>query len=149
MKTALRTQFITPKFAELPKDYTGLCLLLLPRPIHSRAQAAEVEVMIDALAVDENRLSADQRDYLEMLSDVLEAWDDSQIPKGKGHSGMAFLALLIEQSGQTPASVAREIGVNRSVMTRLLSGERAFTVSQAKALGKYFAVDPASLLGLN
>jgi antitoxin component HigA of HigAB toxin-antitoxin module len=148
MKTVSRPPFIAPKFAGLPKDYTGLCLLLLPRPIHNRGQAADAEAMIDALAVDENRLSADQGDYLAMLSDVLEAWDEAQTPKGKTLSGAAFLALLIEQSGQSAASVAREIGVDRSVMTRLLSGERAFTVSQAQALGKHFAVDPAALLGL-
>ncbi len=149
MKTASYTRLVTPKFVDLPKDYTSLCSLLLPRPIRDRRQAAEVEVMIDALAVDEQKLSEDQRDYLEMLSEVLEVWDDSQSPQAAGLSGAAFLALLIEQSDQSAASVAREIGVERSTMTRLLSGERGFTVEQAQALGKHFAVDPSALLGLS
>lgn len=149
MKTATRPRFTAPSFDELPADYAALCALLLPRPVRSRAQAAEVESMIDALAVDERRLSKDQRDYLEMLCDVLEAWDESQAPGiGKATPGK-FLAMLLDQTGQSAASVARAISVDRSVITRLLSGERAFTVPQAQALARHFAVDAAAFLGLS
>lgn len=148
MKTTPRTRFTPPGFENLPKDYTSLCLLLLPRPIHTRAQAADVEAMIDVLAVDERRLSADQRDYLEMLCDVLETWDQSQSPATASLEPSALLKLLLEESGQTAAAVARAIGVDRSVMTRLLSGERTFTISQASALAEHFAVTPAAFLHL-
>jgi antitoxin component HigA of HigAB toxin-antitoxin module len=149
MKTASRTRFTPPPFAELPRDYTGLCLLLLPRPIHSRTQAGEVEAMIDVLAVDERRLSADQRDYLEMLSEVLTHWDQAHTPAAADIAPAALLQLLLEESGQSAAAVARAIRVDRSVMTRLLSGERPFTVPQAKALAAHFAVAPAAFLDLS
>ncbi len=148
MKTTSRTHFNPPPFAELPKDYPGLCQLLLPRPIHSRTQAAEVEAMIDALAVDERRLSSDQRDYLEMLNDVLMAWDEAHSPASADVPPAKLLELLLEESGQTAAAVARAIGVDRSVMTRLLNGTRSFTVSQARALGSHFAIEPAAFLDL-
>lgn len=149
MKTAPRTRFTAPSFDELPADYHALCSLLLPRPVRSRSQAAEVESMIDALAVDERRLSKDQRDYLEMLCDVLEVWDESQAPTTGKLTPAKFLALLLDQSGQSAAAVARAIGVDRSIITRLLSGERAFTVSQAQALAQHFAVDATAFLGLS
>ncbi|GEM_PF-2488985 len=149
MKTAPRIRFTAPSFDELPRDYSALCALLLPRPIRSRSQAAEVETMIDALAVDERRLTKDQRDYLEMLCDVLEMWDAAHAPAAGKLSPAAFLALLLEQSGQSAAEVSRQIAVDRSVMTRLLSGERAFTVPQAQALARHFAVDAAAFLGLS
>lgn len=148
MKTTSRARPAPPRFEALPKDYTSLCLLLLPRPIHNRSQAAEVEALIEVLAVDERRLSADQRDYLEMLSDVLDTWDQSRSPATADLSPAAFLKLLLEESGQTAATVARAIGVDRSVITRLLNGERTFTVSQAKALAEHFAVDPAAFLNI-
>ena len=148
MKTTPRTRLASPRFEELPKDYTSLCLLLLPRPIHSHAQATDVEAMIDVLAVDEHRLTADQCDYLEMLCDVLETWDHAQSPTTASLEPSALLKLLLEESGQTAADVARAIGVDRSAMTRLLSGERAFTVPQASALAEHFAVAPTSFLNL-
>ncbi|MDI1312217.1 helix-turn-helix domain-containing protein [Prosthecobacter sp.] len=89
--------------------------------------------MIDTLAVDERRLSADERDYLEMLSEVLTVWDESRSPAAADIAPAALLKLLLEESGQTAAAVARAIGVDRSVITRLLNGERAFTIQQAKA----------------
>ncbi len=149
MKTAMPLRLTAAQFDGLPADYAALCALLLPRPIRSRAQAAEVESMIDTLAVDERHLSRDQRDYLEMLCDVLEAWDESQAPAIGKTTPARFLTLLIEESGQPSAAVARAIGVDRSVITRLLSGERAFTISQAQALARHFAVDAAAFLGLS
>ena len=41
MKTTSRARCSPPSFAELPRDYTSLCLLLLPRPIHNRSQATD------------------------------------------------------------------------------------------------------------
>ncbi|MDB6005552.1 MAG: family transcriptional regulator [Prosthecobacter sp.] len=149
MKTTSRASFIPPPFAKLPRDYLRLCQLLLPRPIHSRTQAAEVEAMIDSLAVDERRLSADQRDYLEMLNEVLTVWDEARSPAAADIAPAALLQLLLEASGQTAAAVARSIGVDRSVMTRLLNGSRSFTVPQAKALAAHFAVAPAAFLDLS
>jgi len=123
--------------------------LLLPRPIHSRAQAVDVEAMIDALAVDERRLSADQRDYLEMLNEVLTVWDETHAPAATDITPAALLKLLLEESGQTAAAVARAIGVNRSVLTRLLDGTRHFTIPQAKALAAHFAVAPVAFLDID
>lgn len=149
MKTTSRTSSTPPPFAQMPRDYLRLCQLLLPRPIHSRAQAAEVEAMIDALAVDERRLSADQRDYLEMLNEVLSVWDEAHSPAAADITPSALLQLLLEESGQTAAAVSRSIGVDRSVMTRLLNGTRPFTVPQAKSLAAHFAVAPAAFLELS
>ena len=104
--------------------------------------------MIDALAVDERRLSADQRDYLEMLNEVLTIWDESR-SAAADIAPAALLKLLLEESGQNAASVARSIGVDRSVMTRLLKGTRPFTVPQAKALAAHFAMAPAAFLDLS
>ena len=105
--------------------------------------------MIDALAVDERRLSADQRDYLEMLNEVLTLWDEAHSPAAADLAPAALLRLLLEESGQTAAAVARAIGADRSVITRLLNGTRPFTVPQAKALAAHFALDPAAFLDLS
>lgn len=149
MKTATSSRVAALSFVDLPTDYTALCSLLLPRPIRSRSQAAEVEAMIDTLAVDEHSLTKDQCDYLEMLCDVLDAWDKTQTSSIRKITAAKFLALLLDQSGRSAAAVARAIGVDRSTITRLLSGERAFTVPQAQALAKHFAVDPVTFLGLS
>jgi antitoxin component HigA of HigAB toxin-antitoxin module len=151
MKTTLPPTFSTSlAYEHLPRDYAGLCSLLLPRPIRSRRQATSVESLIDTLAVHERRLSADQRDYLQILSSLIEAWDQNQeLDVAKNPTPGEFLRLLLETSGQSGAMVARALGLDRSAMTRLLKGERSFTVSQARALAAYFAVDAGVFLGLS
>ena len=39
------------RFADLPKDYAGLCRGLLPRPIHDTAEYANVAEVADAMVL--------------------------------------------------------------------------------------------------
>ncbi|MDZ4287147.1 MAG: helix-turn-helix domain-containing protein [Prosthecobacter sp.] len=151
MKTASSSGTSAPLgYKDLPRDYSGLCKLLLPRPIHNRRQANRVGQLVDILAVHETRLSANQKDYLEILAELLESWDTAQAPDlAESTTPAAFLDLLLQTSGQTAASVARAVGFDRSALTRLLKGERAFTVAQARALAAHFAVDAGVFLGLS
>jgi len=52
--------------------------MYLIRPIHNRAEADCAEEMIDLLAG--HSLNRDQADYLDLLSDVFEKWENFQFP---------------------------------------------------------------------
>lgn len=77
MKIRNRLRPSTP-FAKIPKSYAELMAMYLIRPIHGRAEADYAEEMIDLLAG--HSLNAEQADYLDLLSDVFEKWEDSQFP---------------------------------------------------------------------
>ena len=77
MKNRNRLRPSTP-FAKIPKSYAELMAMYLIAPIHNRAEADCAEEMIDLLAG--HSLNGEQDDYLDLLSDVFEKWEDSQFP---------------------------------------------------------------------
>jgi len=77
MKIRNRLRPSTP-FARIPKSYSELMAMYLIRPIHNRAEADCAEEMIDLLAG--HSLNRDQADYLDLLSDVFEKWENFQFP---------------------------------------------------------------------
>ena len=61
------------EFARLPKDYTGLCRMLTPRPIHDKVDFENVTEITDAMAG--HKLTADQEDYFDLLCRLIEDYD--------------------------------------------------------------------------
>lgn len=126
-------------FDTLPKNYTGLCQSLLPRPIHSRVAYREAVAMADTLAG--HRLSKDQADYFDILCSLIEDYEQVDEPKA---SGMDALRALMEAHGMNGAGLADLLGVTRSLASRLLSGERELTRNHIDALAKHFGVGHAA-----
>ena len=84
MKIRNRLRPSTP-FAKIPKSYSELMAMYLIRPIHNRAEADCAEEMINLLAG--HSLNQDQADYLDLLSDVFEKWEDFQFPINRTKPG--------------------------------------------------------------
>jgi hypothetical protein len=64
-RNIMKTTYMKIKFARLPKDYTGLCRMLTPRPIHDKVDFENVTEITDAMAG--HKLTADQEDYFDLL----------------------------------------------------------------------------------
>ena len=62
MKTATQKTRPFTRYADVPKTYSELCQLYLPRPIHDDAEDTAATAMMNALAVFV-QLNAEQRDY--------------------------------------------------------------------------------------
>jgi len=71
-----KTQFRF-RFESLPKDYSALCRLLLPRPIRDSVDYDNVAEIADAMALWQDDFSTDQRDYFDMLCALIEDYDAS------------------------------------------------------------------------
>lgn len=135
-----------PPFAEWPTDYAGLCReVLLPRPIHSRADCRRAVAVTDAMAG--HRLNRDQGDYFELLCDLIAAWDEAHAPAPPPAATPAeVLAHLLEAHGLSGAGLARLLGVSPSLASRLLRGERHLTTGHITALCGHFGLEPAAFL---
>ena len=46
----MKTPQTKTELARLPKDYAGLCRMLMPRPIHDRVELHNVTEITDAMA---------------------------------------------------------------------------------------------------
>ncbi|MBI4323986.1 MAG: helix-turn-helix domain-containing protein [Chloroflexi bacterium] len=145
MKTATRTSAGSESIAALPKDYTGLCQRYVPRPLHDAAEYAAARQAIEPLLGFEDRLNADQVDYLEAVSSFIEAYDRARVKWPKG-SPVDTLKFLLEQHEMSAADLSRILGSDRSLGPKLLRGERRLTVDHIRTLARRFNVEPGVLL---
>jgi HTH-type transcriptional regulator / antitoxin HigA len=131
--------------AEAPETYEELVRLYLPRPIHDQIElenATEVADWISLRAKNE-----DQLDYLEILGDQLDKYENTG-KSDKPSSPLEVLNFLVQEHGITTRALGKILGVDHSVASRILKGERAITVEHAKKLGARFKLDPKVFLKL-
>ena len=108
-------------YADIPKTYRELCQLYLPRPIHGEAEDAEATALMNALAVF-NRLNAEQRDYLDVLTEFVDEFDKGKKTRRPKISGLDVLKHLMEEHGMAAADLARLLDVSRSLGARSCEG---------------------------
>ena len=130
------------RFTALPKDYAGLCAVLLPRPVRDRVDYANVSEVTDAMAVHEEALTTDQEDYFELLCQLLEEYD-AQHTGWPVRTPLASLKHLLAEQGMESPGLAKLLGVVPRTAAAILAGERSLTVEQVRKLAGHFAVSPA------
>lgn len=111
------------------------------RPIHKDSEHRRAIKVLDAL-LDRPKLSRDERDYLEVLADIIEKYEESHleivpIPDRE------MLSFLMEAAGVTQAEVARCTGIPNSVLSNIAHGKRDLNRGQIAKLSGYFHVSPA------
>jgi len=89
---------------------------------------------------------------LEIVCSRISSWENSQ-PEIKAFreeldgipAGLAVLRTLIDQYQLTLSDFANEIG-SKSMVSRVLSGERQLTLNHIKALASRFNISPAAFI---
>ncbi len=135
-----------PAFKSIPADYVGLCLLLPPRPIHDEVGYRNTLEIADIMAGFEDRMTADQKDYFDLLCELIEKYEERSSKRPKLRA-VALLKHLLGEHGLSGAALSRILGKSASLGPMVLRGERQITADHAVRLGKYFALSPAAFLG--
>jgi len=125
--------------ADIPKTYRELCQLYLPRPIHNESENTEATAMMNTLAVF-NRLNAEQRDYLDVLTEFVDEFDKRKKIRLPKISSVDVLKQLMEEHGMIAADLARLLGVHRSLGAMILRRERKLTLNHVRTLARHFGV---------
>src|SRR5271156_5677299 len=102
----------TPKRAQdrAGRDrYLDLVRTVPLRPIGSEAELDRAIAMIDAL-LDQDKRNGDEEDYLEVLSDLVEKYEDEHDPMPPV-SGAEMLLFLIESKATSQTEVAANAGI--------------------------------------
>jgi HTH-type transcriptional regulator/antitoxin HigA len=131
--------------AEAPETYEELVRLYLPRPIHDQIERENATEVADWIAI--RAKNKDQLDYLEILGDQLDKYENGGKPD-KTSSPLEILNYLGEENGITTRELGKILGIDHSVAARILKGERTITVDHAKSLGARFKMDPKAFLKL-
>jgi HTH-type transcriptional regulator/antitoxin HigA len=125
--------------ADIPKTYRELCQLYLPRPIHNDAEDAEATAMMNALAVF-TRLNAEQRDYLDVLTEFVDEFDKGKKVRWPKISGLDALKHLLEEHEMSAADLSRMLHTSRNLGAMILRGERKLTLNHVRTLARHFGV---------
>jgi HTH-type transcriptional regulator / antitoxin HigA len=114
------------------------------RPLRTDADLNGAVSIIDSL-IDQDDLSAPEQDYLDVLSDLVEAYEAEAVPMiPVGDAEM--LRFLIEQKGVTQSETATEAGIAESTISEVLSGKRKLNRTQIGKLARFFHIEPGAFL---
>jgi HTH-type transcriptional regulator / antitoxin HigA len=111
------------------------------RPIRSETELDRAISMIDSL-LDQEQRDSDEEDYLDVLSDLIEKYEDEHDPMPPVN-GAEMLRFLIESRETTQAKLAVETGIAESTISSLLVGKRELSRKHIEALARHFHVSPA------
>jgi HTH-type transcriptional regulator / antitoxin HigA len=135
-----RTPSIATVYGKRQDRYLELVRRFPLRPIRSEEELDDAIRVIDML-VDQEKRSDAEEDYLDVLGDLIEAYEDVHHPMDEPSDG-DMLRFLIEQKGVTQAAVARDAGLAASTVSEVLAGKRTLTRAQIGKLAKFFKVEP-------
>jgi len=130
---------------KLPKTYEGLVALHVPRPIHDEVSYQNTVQVVDALAG--MKLNSDQEDFLEILSQQIEAYEAEHLQMPKQKTGLELVRLLLEENELSGDDLAELLEVDRSVAYKILKGTRNLTVDHVRRLAERFAISADAILG--
>lgn len=131
-------------YGETEDRYLDLVRQFPLRPLRSDADLDAAVAVIDAL-IDQPRLTPPEHDYLDVLSDLVEAYETETIPM-RPVSDADLLRFLIEQKSVTQAAVATGAGIAESTISEVLACKRKLNRTQVSKLARYFHVEPGVFL---
>jgi HTH-type transcriptional regulator/antitoxin HigA len=110
------------------------------RPLRSAAELDGAIKVVDGL-LDKPRLTRDEQDYLDVLSDLIERCEDSLFEFRPVEDGK-MLAFLLEAKQVSQSTAAAKTGIPNSVLSNVLHGKRKLNRGQIAKLADYFSVEP-------
>jgi HTH-type transcriptional regulator/antitoxin HigA len=97
--------------------------------------------MMNALAVFP-RLNAEQRDYLEVLTEFVDAYDKTKPVRRPKIKGLDVLKHLLIEHGLNGSALSRILGGSRNLGAMILRGDRNLTLAHVRKLAAHFKVNP-------
>ncbi|MBY0360159.1 MAG: hypothetical protein K2W82_19305 [Candidatus Obscuribacterales bacterium] len=116
------------------------------RPIHNDKENDRAAEICDELTDRIDRLSTAEKDYLEVLSDLVAKYESRWDDEARKMSPRELIEYLMEQNYLQQKDLIPEFG-SASRVSEFLSGEReSLSLEQAKKLAKRFSLNIAVLV---
>jgi antitoxin component HigA of HigAB toxin-antitoxin module len=128
-------------FPSLPEDYATLCReVWLPRPIHDRTEHEAALSAIEPLWGHEENMNADQADWFQLVADLIADYEDAHEPAPQALPWSQRLSGLLAEHGMTAADLGRFLGLDPSMGSKILKGDRKLTAAHIKRLSRHFTL---------
>lgn len=116
------------------------------RPLRTKRDYVAATKVLDQLAVrGEDDLDADEWDYLEVLTDLVEDYDNEHFPVPVIGSPRDRLAALLEEAGMSKADLGRLLG-NSGLASQIMLGRRQLSKTHIRILSQHFKLDAGYFL---
>ena len=139
MKTPTKTQDKASK--DLPADYSALCReVWLPRPIRDKVEYQTALAAIEPLWGHEKTMNRDQTDWFVLVADLVAQYEDRTAKQSPALPLAKRLAGLLEAHSMAAADLARLLGLDASMGSKIINGTRQLTAAHVRALSEHFAL---------
>jgi HTH-type transcriptional regulator / antitoxin HigA len=115
------------------------------RPLRSEAELDNATKVVNML-LDQERLDEGEQDYLDVLADLIERYEQERHPIAPCSDG-ALLAYLLELRSTRQNELARATGIAASTISEVLADKRQLTRAQIEKVAAHFDVAPGVFLG--
>jgi antitoxin component HigA of HigAB toxin-antitoxin module len=129
----------------LPESFEELCAMHLPRTIRDKVDYQNTAEIVDCLAVL-NRRTKGQEEYLETLTQLIEAYDNGNFQVSAACTPLEAIRFLMEAHDLSASDIGRILG-SRSLGAAILRGERQISKRNALTLAAHFKLNPGLFLG--
>ncbi|HEY9599089.1 MAG TPA: transcriptional regulator [Cyanophyceae cyanobacterium] len=123
------------------KTYASLLAAYQPKIIASEDEYNSTIESIEQMMVRGEELTPEENSLLELLSILVEIYEDSQFP-GEPSSPQNILLHLMDARELKQSDLVGVIG-SKGIVSEIVNGKRSISKAQAKALGEFFHVSPA------
>jgi HTH-type transcriptional regulator/antitoxin HigA len=125
----------------LNNTYLELLQSFPPRPITSEAELVATQKVIDSL-LDRDKLSADERDYLNLLGTLVYEYEEKQEPIPDIY-GVELLKALLDEFGMRQKDLV-PVFRTESIISDILKGKRQLSARHIEELAQFFHISPAA-----
>jgi len=125
-----------------PKRYARLLACKLPAVIRTQEENKRLIAELEELDARDEELTPEEREYSELLTVLIEAFEDAHYPL-EGSTPASRLQSLMEAHGLRQRDLLGVFG-SRGIASEVVGGKRAISKAQAKSLAALFHV-PADL----
>lgn len=127
------------------QEYARLLSKALPVKIRTEAEYDRLNATIRELVDrDEERLSPEEERLVDLLSDLIQQYDEEHYPI-KDLPPHEMLRSLMDDNGLGHQDIWQLFG-SQDIASAVLKGKRAISRAQAKKLGDFFKIDPEVFL---
>jgi len=130
------------KMSQIPKEWNDLVILL--KPIHTKGDYDKVIHVLDEL-VGRTDLTKDQKDFVESLSILVEAYENEHEPIKENNDPIETLKFLLEANNMNRSDLGHLLG-SRSLGSVIMNHKRGLSKNHIKILSERFSVSPSLFL---
>jgi HTH-type transcriptional regulator / antitoxin HigA len=124
--------------------YQELLAECQPRPIRSAREHARALAIVERL-MDKPRKTAAEREMIELLSTLVDQYEESRWPTPTASPGEVLKFLMAERQ-LSQSELARQVAVPQSTIANVIAGRRQLSKANVLGLGKFFGVSPTLLM---